>query len=297
MRRLAVALLFLAGCCAEPPADPQPIDAPGLHNVYRVSDKLYSGSSPDDDRGFAALKQLGIKTIISVDGATPNVAAAEKHALRYVHLPFGYDGIPRDRAAELAAAVAELPGPIYLHCHHGKHRGPAAVAVVQIGNAHWDAARATAWMKTAGTDPRYTGLYAVVARPPTVAEKAAVAGDWKPVANVPDLTRRMVEIDARWDHLKLVKAAGWKAPPDHPDIDPPHEALQLVEHYRESARLDSVKRRGPAFVQQMTDAEASAGELEQALRAKSTERAAVAFGKSASACAKCHDQFRDKPGG
>ena len=34
------------------------------------------------------------------------------------------------------------------------------------------------------------------------------------------LTQAMVTIYHSWDNLKLVRAAGWKAPSEHPDLDP-----------------------------------------------------------------------------
>jgi hypothetical protein len=107
----------------------------------------------------------------------------------------------------------------------------------------------------------------------------------------------MVGVDERWDHLKLVKAAGWAAPPRHSDIDPQHEAAMLVEHYREAARLDSVTQRGPEFVKLLGDAGDAAAELEQSLRAKPVagEQAAKAFARSAATCTTCHAQFRDRP--
>src|SRR5262249_7822843 len=104
----------------------KPAELPGLHNVFRVSDKLYSGSVPEGELGFRTLQALGIRTVISVDGARPDAATARRFGLRYVHLPFGYDGCPTARALEIIRAVRDLPGPIYLHCHHGKHRSPAA---------------------------------------------------------------------------------------------------------------------------------------------------------------------------
>ena len=83
---------------ASPPTEETPrlgaVDAPGLHNVYRLTDKLLSGSGPEGDEGFASLQQLGVKTVLSVDGARPDVARARRFGLRYVHLPIGYDGVP-----------------------------------------------------------------------------------------------------------------------------------------------------------------------------------------------------------
>ncbi|HEY8505925.1 MAG TPA: sulfur transferase domain-containing protein, partial [Gemmataceae bacterium] len=282
MRRLGLVTLLAAVGCREnpepPPAGPppgaakaaeiRPLEVPGLHNVFRVSDRLYSGSSPEGDEGFAALRELGVRTVISVDGARPDVGAARRHGLTYVHLPFGYDGIPRERVLALAKAAATLPGPVYVHCHHGKHRGPAAVAVIQLCNdPAWDADTAASWMEMAGTDPRYTGLTGLprsLTRP-TPEELARIPSGFPAVAEVPDLARLMVEVDTRWEHLRLVKAAGWAAPKGHPDIDPPHEAVQLAELYREAARLDGVNRRGQEFAELLRDGEAAARELEQVL--------------------------------
>src|SRR5690349_14345952 len=119
--RLRVSIIvaaLLPVCPPAPGADPAgpvpvPVPAAGLHNAFRLSDRLYSGSSPDGDAGFAELRRLGIKTVLTVDGSRPDVDAAHRHGLRYVHLPFGYDGIPRARLVELVKAARDLPGPIY----------------------------------------------------------------------------------------------------------------------------------------------------------------------------------------
>src|SRR5262245_34504268 len=75
---------------------------PGLHNVHRITDKLLSGSRPEGDEGFRLLRDLGVKTVMSVDGARPEVERARKYGLRYVHLPFGYDGPPREQVWRVA---------------------------------------------------------------------------------------------------------------------------------------------------------------------------------------------------
>jgi protein tyrosine phosphatase (PTP) superfamily phosphohydrolase (DUF442 family) len=104
------------------------VSAAGLHNVFPITDKFYSGSCPEGEAGFGSLRALGVRTVISVDGARPDVELARKHGLRYVHLPIGYDGVPRQQALRIARAVRDLPGPVYLHCHHGKHRGPVTAS-------------------------------------------------------------------------------------------------------------------------------------------------------------------------
>src|SRR5690606_26674668 len=82
--------------------------------------------------------------------------------MRYVHLPHGYDGISTNIQLQLASAAGTLPGPIYVHCHHGMHRGPAAAAVVCMANDGWTAAQATAWLHAAGTSTNYAGLFGTV---------------------------------------------------------------------------------------------------------------------------------------
>ena len=232
-----------------------------------------------------------------MDGAKPDAAVAERHGLRYVHLPVGYDGIPDERAHLLARAVRDLPGPVYVHCHHGKHRGPAACAAALLClDPAWTAERAERWLTTAGTDQKYSGLTHLprTLRRPTAAELDRLAPDFSTAATVPDLVRLMVEVDTRWDHLKAVKAAGWKSPPDHPDLDPQHEAVLLQEHYREAARLGEALARGKVFAALLAEGEAAAQELEQALRGKDATAAGTAFTRSQGACAKCHEQFRDR---
>ncbi|HEX5033790.1 MAG TPA: hypothetical protein VFW62_04865, partial [bacterium] len=84
------------------------VAAKHLPNVVRVHSKVISGGLPEGDAGFKELQDLGVKTVISVDGARPDVDLAKKYGLRYVHLPHGYDGIPQSRLEELAKAVRDL---------------------------------------------------------------------------------------------------------------------------------------------------------------------------------------------
>lgn len=307
-RRFSLLLLFAVGCSASapvptPPATPvssAPVSLKlaGIHNAFRVSDRIVSGSSPEGDEAFEALRERGVKTIISVDGAAPDVERAKRHGIRYVHIPIGYDGVPPEKSLLLVKAARDLPGPIYVHCHHGKHRGPAAVAVMVLcTDPKWTPEFAAEWLKVAGIDPRYRGLVGIpktLVRP-TSDELDKVPGTFPERVEVASITKAMVEIDERWERLKLVSAAKWAVPKDHPDIVPAHEALQVAEHYREIARRPEAKKRGEAFLTLVRDAETAALVLESALRASpvNAEKAAASFAKSAALCTSCHRQFRD----
>src|SRR5215218_4845298 len=112
---LSVALASLAATPQERASDeqaekrgaraPERLAIRGIENTFRLSPRLYSGGDPHGVEAFAALKSLGIRTIISVDGVTPDVEAAKRLSIRYVHLPIGYDGVPRDQALRMVKAV------------------------------------------------------------------------------------------------------------------------------------------------------------------------------------------------
>lgn len=281
-------------------SDEKPV---GLPNFFKLSENIYSGGQPDGERGFQSLQRLGVKTIISVDGARPDVETARRYGLRYVHLPIGYDGCPRPRALEIARAVRDLPKPVYIHCHHGKHRGPAAAAIARIvvdGISH---EQAIAEMKRAGTDPRYVGLYADVQnfRKPSRAELDRASNKFPSVTPVPPFQQAMVDIEHRHEALKQSQAEGWQPPKEHPDINPPHEALQLKEAFRELIRSSNVQKRPADFRQMMVDSEQSAAQLEQALRrlvggdAAATAAADQAFAAIERMCTACHVKYRNVP--
>jgi protein tyrosine phosphatase (PTP) superfamily phosphohydrolase (DUF442 family) len=284
-------------------ADSGPLELPGLHNVYRLTEQLLSGGSPDGEEGFRSLHELGIKTVLSVDGARPNIDLAHKYGLRYVHLPIGYGGVSPAQARRLAKAVTDLSKPIYIHCHHGKHRGPAAAAIAHLClDERCSIDMVIAEMRRAGTDPHYSGLYAApkTFRRPSPEELAQIPAEFPEVAKVAALAELMVDIDERWENLSQVRGAGWKVPPDKPDIDPPHEALQLVEHYREAGRLRQVQERPEEFRQRLAEAQRGAKELETVLRttkgsAVSEAAAERAFRQANAACSQCHARYRDVP--
>lgn len=316
---IALLLLGLVGCAKQQP-QPQAATTPGtseskpvepaaklpekltadhLPNPVKVHERVISGGLPEGDEAFAELAAMGVKTIISVDGTKPDVATAEKHGMRYIHLPHGYDGVPEERGRELAKAVHDLPGPIYIHCHHGKHRSPAAAAVACVEAGLIPHEDALAILKLAGTSENYRGLYesADSARPLGEEALAALTIEFQSTAAIPPLAEAMVAIEHTHDHLKQIGAAGWKAPPDHPALEPAHEALLLREHFTELLRTEEAQKQPAEFRELLTAGETAANELEVALRAEPKDNAAAqaGFDRVTANCAACHKKFRDVP--
>jgi protein tyrosine phosphatase (PTP) superfamily phosphohydrolase (DUF442 family) len=264
-----------------------------LHNLLQVTDRIYSGGEPRDDAAFAELAKLGVKTVVSVDGAKPKVDLARKHGLRYVHIPIGYDGVSGDAGRSLASLVRNGEAPFYVHCHHGRHRGPAAAAVACIADGAADGKAALAILEKAGTSPGYGGLWRDVEAyiPPSASEELPELVE---VAEVGSLAAAMAQIDRASDNLKLCEAAGWQTPADHPDVAPPQEALLLKEGFHETARqLAENNDYDQQFLTWITEAETTAARLESALNGDDNQAAGAAFAEVQSQCKRCHTEYRD----
>lgn len=301
--------------CSRPPASqpeptaaakewaPAPIASPNLPNAYRLHAQVISGGQPHGEEGFRELNELGVKTVISVDGAPPQLVAAKKYGLRYVHLPHGYDGVPEERGRALAKAVRDLPGPFYIHCHHGKHRSPAAATVACIGAGLLAPENALTVLKTAGTNPGYRGLYesAQQVRKFEDAVLDELILDFPESVQLPPLAEAMVAIEHTHDRLKTLADAGWKPPPGDADQDAAHEALLLQEHFTELLRTEETLRQPARFQYLLRESERAAAELESALRAWTDRDQPVpeiipqSFDRITKHCKACHVEFRDVP--
>lgn len=281
-----------------PPA--RPVTHVPVENLFQLAPGLYSGGGPEGDEAFAGLARLGIQTLISVDGAPPDVALARRHGLRYVHLPIGYDGVRSDRLPQLLKAVRELPGPVLVHCHHGRHRGPAAAALCAVGTAGWTRPQALAWLGQAGTDPAYRGLHRDVTELPIppAAETARLAPEFPEQVAQRGLVEAMVEIDAASDRLKAAARRDWQGV-DHLGRAPVEAALELLEAYRELARDSQVEARGADFLAQLGQATQNATLLHARLAPTAhfeTAEVTEAWGRVSADCKGCHRQFRDNIG-
>ncbi len=270
----------------------QASDPDGLHNLMRVSDRIYSGSEPHGEEGFESLHKLGVKTVVSVDGAKPNVELANKCGFHYVHIPIGYDGIPQTAGEMLARLVKDGEGPFYIHCHHGKHRGPAAAAVACIASGETEGKDALHILERAGTSKGYAGLWRDVENymPPVA---GAELPELVEVAEVNSFAAAMAQIDRSFDNLKLCRDAGWATPPDHPDIVPAQEALLLHEGLHEAGR----NLEGPVDEQLKTwlaEADENAVSLLASLRDERAEGAGEQFNILEQTCKQCHKKYRDQ---
>lgn len=284
-----IADLRVPGVAYDEHGDPQ-----GLHRYIRWSAKLGQGAQPQGEVAFEQLAALGYKTVLSVDGAIPEVELAKKHGLRYVHVPIGYDGVPQDALLQILKTT-ELDGPIYVHCHHGKHRGPCAAQLMRIHADGVTPGEGIRGLERSGTNRDYRGLWHTVVDFREPKADAIEAVETLREAVIPEGVRAgMVDMNVRYDHLKMASRNAWKATPEHPDVSPAHEAKMLWELFREMGRNDpEAKAQGDVFLAYLRSSEEATIELEKAIRAGDVAAAKKHFGVVKQLCADCHRDYRN----
>lgn len=293
---LVIGGLVLAGAQEPPPFLLERMQVAGLENVFRVRPDLYSGGQPTE-AGFAELAKLGVKTVISVDGAPPELALAHKYGLRYVHLPIGYDSVPVEQQRKLVKARLAFPGPVYIHCHHGKHRGPAAVmSLCRATDPKLSPEVARDSLKSMGTAARYAGLYASVegARPPTDEDLRVLPDEFPEKVAVSAMVEQMGAIDGAWDRLKAAAKKGEARSADRKALLA--SVVELEELVTEAGRL--VENEPPALKQAFATA---AGQIrreresvEKSPAAVSVEDAGQLAARLEQSCNQCHAVHRDR---
>ncbi|MCA9300501.1 MAG: hypothetical protein KDA28_15630, partial [Phycisphaerales bacterium] len=248
-----------------------------------------------------SLRAMGVHTIISVDGAVPDVERAATYGLRYVHLPIGYGGFDEERRLQLVRATRDgrREGPVYVHCHHGQHRSAGAAATV-VASLGWDTPDAMIErMHVAGTSPHYAGLYACAAAATVVPDEVidGVDGDLPEVSRPTDLVRSMVEMGHTIDHLARIDAWNWTTPEDHPDLVPLAEASRLADLLRfvETPVPGSKDEASATSLARLLEASRREAATLEDLIARTRDVAALQhqLGMVANSCLACHERLRD----
>jgi protein tyrosine phosphatase (PTP) superfamily phosphohydrolase (DUF442 family) len=276
---------------ADPDADTDHV----LHNLYQLGNGLWSGGEPGSELAYKQLASLGIKAVISVDAVPPNNELADKYGIRIVHLPIGYDGISDLRSRQLARAIATLSGPIYVHCHHGKHRGPAALAVGAIGSGKMTTQQAIEFMTNVGTSENYPGLWRAVEHAKLM-EKSVLADssiELPEQADIGDFASAMAEIDRLNELLWLCAENDFKAPKDHPDLVPESLAGQIHNLLR-SLEADKITiDEGVIFQELLFDSRDFASQIESQIAVGEIQNAMLSMDTLTNSCVRCHERYRD----
>ncbi|MDB5106246.1 MAG: hypothetical protein JWP91_3935 [Fibrobacteres bacterium] len=248
-----------------------------------VDSNLYRGAAPETVQEFAFLKEIGVKTIISVDRAKPNFKVADSLGMRYIQIPIGYDKVPREKAMDFLKAIqlSQFKPPFFLHCHAGKFRGGAMAAVYRMTVDKWPMDSAyTEFINLAGSD-KYKGLNSSVKafKPPTAGEIAAWNYDPdKPLPAAP-LAERMSDIDRLWDDLKKF---------GRDSLEQGGTALALEEQFLEINRIKACEKCDEATYKEMVEVSYRFQEMRKSGAYPKEKMDAVQ-----QACDRCHEKIRN----
>jgi hypothetical protein len=199
---------------------------------------------------------------------------------------------------ELAKAIRDLPKPIYVHCHHGKHRSPAAVAAACRTLGLITPEQALNTLKLAGTNPGFRGLFESVrqSHPTTDSILDSMKLDFHEISPVPPMAEMMVSIDLAMSELIAAKKKNW------PKWDKSAtDALMLKEHMVELGRIEESQARGKEFQLLLHESVLLSGSLESELRraydgqvtADSGTKSSSLLARVEDNCVRCHEQFRN----
>ena len=290
----------LAGDVVLPASDV--LVAEPLHNVFRLSDNIITGSEPTGQAGLEAVAELGVRTVVSVDGKAPDVEIAQALGMRYVHIPTQYKGLTDEEIDHLAKTFRELEGPFYVHCFHRRHRGPAGAAIGRIVIDGVPREQAIAEMRQySGTSKKYEGLYRTVATRniPTAQETQAMEYDFPGRKLLEGVAGSMVPIARTHDWLEILGELNWQMDPEHPDIDAYNEARMMSEAFAAGPSFADYQDKPEDFRAMWATAMHASAELTEDLRRFNNgdlELGAAAreqFKIVQQSCTDCHSIYRN----
>ena len=302
--------LLTGGPALEPPHPRAPTERAttspeigSLPNLVEYDPQVLVGGVPGGEAAFERLARAGVKTIVSVDGAIPDLESARRWGMRYVHLPIGYQGIDPARRVELARAVMDGRGAgvVYVHCHHGKHRCAAAAATALVGLGDLKPQEGEALMRRSGTSPHYPGLYRVV-RESVVLDAAAIAAVATPQAEVErpsGIVESMIGAEEALGRLETFVGAGWRVPENHPDLQPVVDASIITDSMRLMLEVEAARPDGdPDLVLRARTSVETSLRLERLLESEGFGRDDEAkhrlFERLSESCIGCHRVHRGR---
>lgn len=288
-------LLFTIICIASVFSYGQPavIHAGETVNILEISERITCGPEPSEEV-LKTLAGSGVRTLVSVDGQKPDLELAERHGMTYIHLPIGYDGVPAEVQASLKLLLEKHPGKIFFHCHHGKHRGPAAAAIAARLTGDFSPEAAERFLHKAGTSPDYSGLWR------DVRGFSGVCPDTQPrpllpISPVDPMVEEMNRLDEAFDDFTARFSEQESSSSEARTL--PELAMLIEEALRESRREVEEKPKlwpeglGAAFDASLDSAAILRKSLDPADPSRDRIKNALAAVKQD--CRSCHRKFRN----
>jgi protein tyrosine phosphatase (PTP) superfamily phosphohydrolase (DUF442 family) len=128
----------------------QPLDLPGLPNIFKVSDDLYRGAQPSQE-GMKRLQKLGIKTVVSLRAFSSDRDEIQNTDMVYVHIKSSA-WYPKslDVVRFLTIVNDNNTAPVFVHCQQGSDRTGVMCAIYRIALQGWSKEQAIDEMTKGG---------------------------------------------------------------------------------------------------------------------------------------------------
>jgi protein tyrosine/serine phosphatase len=116
-----------------------PLDTLQVENLHRITPTLYRSAQPRI-ANVAALKALGIRTIVSLRSFNDDRKVFAGSGIRLVRVPINTWSIDDTKVLRALVAIREAgkQGPVLIHCMHGADRTGVVVAVYRMAVQGWD---------------------------------------------------------------------------------------------------------------------------------------------------------------
>jgi|MDSW01.2.fsa_nt_gb protein tyrosine phosphatase (PTP) superfamily phosphohydrolase (DUF442 family) len=289
---IIVVLLLQLFSCSQVPAVSF-IENKDVPRLYDLGDGIFSGGTPSSDSGYAFLASLGVKVLVCVDGAKPDVEMAKKYGMKYVHIPIEYSDVTEHDQLSVKRLIKDYPDElIYVHCHHGRHRGPTMAAIALLERTSCSVDRALNVLEVAGTSLDYPGLWRDVrywqrTNPDSLPELYSIAP-------LESFSATMALLDRNFDRVKLLRLNDWKVPATHPDLVVSRELQQTIDLLQDSKKQTPLEwASNEDFHRRMVESIQYAEELANAVANKKSVAARNLYEDLKSSCSHCHRKYRN----
>jgi protein tyrosine/serine phosphatase len=150
-RALVAAVILALSVCvfAETPRR-EKLAAIQIKNFGCINDNYFRGAQPQE-RDYAALAALGVKTVIDLEeeGESKEAQQVEAAGMKFYRIKMNTKDKPNQEQVGTFLKIVDDPTnqPVYVHCHGGRHRTGVMTAVYRMTHNSWSADQAFTEMK------------------------------------------------------------------------------------------------------------------------------------------------------
>ncbi len=270
------------------------VSVEGLGEVWRIDSDIFAGTVPPDAAGFRELKRLGVETVISIDLAPPDAAAAREAGIFAFHVPMPAGPVDVADQAYVDRVLSYFRKNYYIHAGPGETRSvaPAALAAQWYEQRYTGGLRAMRILHSAeGAEPdasQWKSVLGPARRLDTETVTEHVPMWWETRVAPEPLAPAMQRIGRSFDALRELEENGWTAPRHMRGTDAVAEANIVHSTLKRRAELNLD---GDAMSARMMEAAAAAEALAAQLAVSGDARGE--WQALQNACMSCHSEFRD----